>query len=221
MKSIPKMQAAQRLGLPNAKTRGEINREERRRRIVDTATKQFRKRGFDKVKIEDIAEMAHVSVGTIYNYFKNKGDVLVAITDLEVSEVLALGEEIVSNPPDDALKAIDSLILTYIDHSLTYLNKEMWRQAMAISIIQPESPSGAAYIDLDAALRDQTVRLFEALVRRKLLRSDTDAFVIGCMVWHTANDLFVSFVKQDKQKLAELKSMLRRKHKAIVKLIAA
>ncbi len=204
---------------PGVQTRGEKNREERRERIVKSATKQFRGRGFDKVKIEDIAEKAKVSIGTIYNYFKNKGDILVAITDLEVNEVLVLGEKIVVDPPNDALKAIDKLILTYLDHSLTYMNKEMWRQAMAISMVQPESPSGAAYIQLDEQLRDQTVQLFKTLIKRKLVRADADAFVIGCMIWHTANDLFTSFVKNDKQELTALKATLRRKHKVVVKLI--
>jgi AcrR family transcriptional regulator len=219
MKSIPNTRAG-RDG-KSSPTRGELNREERRKRILATAMKQFRSRGFENVKIEDIAAKADVSIGTIYNYFKNKGDILVGITDLEVKEVLALGEKAVADPPGDALKAIDMLILTYINHSLTYLNKAMWRQAMAISIAQPKSPAGSAYSDLDMALQDQTVRLFQTLIDRKLLRADADAYVIGCMVWHTANDLFVNFVKDDRQKLETLQKALKRKHKVIVKLIGA
>ena len=88
---------------------------------------------------------AEVSVGTIYNYYRNKGDILVAIVSMEVNEVLNAGRGVVATPPRNVADAIDTLIGIYIDHSLIYLSKEMWRQAMAISTQQPDSPFGKTY----------------------------------------------------------------------------
>ena len=61
-------------------------------------------------------------------------------------------------PPRDVDEAVDALIGIYIEHSLVYLSKEMWRQAMAISTQQPDSPFGKTYTALDRALTDQTLR---------------------------------------------------------------
>ena len=112
---------------------------DRNRRILEAATTLFREQGYDAARIEDIAEMAEVSVGTLYNYYQNKGDVLVATVSMEVTEVLEAGESIVANPPLNVEEALRALIEQYYDHSLVYLSKEMWRTAMASSIQQPEN----------------------------------------------------------------------------------
>jgi AcrR family transcriptional regulator len=197
------------------------NREQRHNRILASATRLFRARGYEAVKIEEIAETAEVSVGTIYNYYKNKGDILVALVALEVNEVLALGEKVVAAPPKNAVAAVERLILTYIDHSLTYLSKDMWRQAMAISTMQPTSPAGETYADLDVALKEQTGRLLARLIAMKSVRKSINAKVLGEMIFHGQNDMFINFVKNDTQSLAELKTKLRRNLKAVVELIAA
>jgi AcrR family transcriptional regulator len=196
------------------------NREVRHHRILEAAAEQFRARGYDHVKIEEIAEAAEVSVGTIYNYYKNKGDILVALVSLEVNEVLALGEQVVASPPKNAVKAVEQLIITYIDHSLTYLSKEMWRHAMAISTMQPTSPAGGTYNDLDIALKQQTGRLIEKLITMKLVKDGVDHRSLGEMIFHGQNDMFINFVKDESQSLGALKTHLRRNLKAVVNLIA-
>jgi AcrR family transcriptional regulator len=196
------------------------NKEDRNRRILESAARQFRGRGFDRVKIDEIAEIAAVSVGTIYNYYQSKGDIVVALVSLEVNEVLALGEKLLAKPPKDPAKAISNLICCYIDHSLTYLSKEMWCQAMAISTIQPNSPAGDSYNKLDAALREQVIRMVEKLITMKLVRADIDAEALGSVLFHSQNDMFINFVKNDAQSLYGLKKHLRRNLRAVVDLIA-
>ena len=77
----------------------ERNRADRDRRIVEAAAALFRAQGYDGTRIEAIAEAAGVSVGTIYNYYRNKGDLLVAIVSMEVNEVLKAGRGVVASPP--------------------------------------------------------------------------------------------------------------------------
>ena len=64
------------------------------RRILESATTLFQQQGFESARIEDIAEMAEVSVGTLYNYYQNKGEILVATVAMEVTEVLQAGRAI-------------------------------------------------------------------------------------------------------------------------------
>ena len=127
----------------------EKQKADRDQRILKAATRLFREVGYDRTKIETIAAKARVSIGTVYNYYQNKGDLLVAIVSMEVNEVLRAGDELIHAPPAAVQDAVDALISIYLDHSLVYLNKEMWRHAMAISIRQPESPFGRRYGELD------------------------------------------------------------------------
>ena len=48
-------------------------------RILEAAARLFREHGYEDVKMEAIAAAAEVAIGTIYNYYQNKGDLLVAI----------------------------------------------------------------------------------------------------------------------------------------------
>ena len=185
-------------------------------RILDAAADLFREHGYEAVKMEAIAAAAEVSIGTIYNYYQNKGDLLVAIVSLEVSEVLRSGEEVIANPPLSAEKAVDALIGGYVEHSLHYLSKEMWRQAMAISTQQPDSPFGETYSALDIALARQTCALIEKLQDLKLLSRDADAAALGEVLFNNTNMNFITFVKTEAMGMAELRAALRRQHRAIL-----
>jgi AcrR family transcriptional regulator len=60
-------------------TRRERLKRERKERILDSASAVFARKGFHQATIREIAEMADVADGTIYNYFDNKYDLLLAI----------------------------------------------------------------------------------------------------------------------------------------------
>ena len=53
--------------------------ETRRTQILDAALRVFARRGFDGATIKEIARGARLSEGSIYNYFRNKEDLLVHI----------------------------------------------------------------------------------------------------------------------------------------------
>jgi AcrR family transcriptional regulator len=188
----------------------------RHTRILETATMLFRENGYDAVKMETIAAAAEVSIGTIYNYYQNKGDLLVAIVTLEVNEVLSAGDRVIAKPPKTAAKAIDRLIGNYVEHSLVYLSKEMWREAMAISIRQPESPFGLTYAALDVALARQVFRLIERLQQLGLIVPKVDAKSIGELIFNNTNMMFVVFVKSEAMTVQHLRTNLRRQLRPIV-----
>jgi AcrR family transcriptional regulator len=189
---------------------------DRHTRILETATALFRAHGYDAVKMEAIAAEAEVSIGTIYNYYQNKGDLLVAIVSMEVNEVLTSGEKVIAKPPHSAEKSIDRLIGNYIKHSLVYLSKEMWRQAMAIATQQPDSPFGIAYAELDVALARQTCRMIEKLQGMGRFDRKVDAQSLGEVIFNNTNMMFTVFVKSETMTVAQLRNTIRRQLRPIV-----
>ena len=185
-------------------------------RILEAAAGLFRENGYEAVKIEAIAAAAEVSIGTIYNYYQNKGDLLVAIVALEVNEVLRYGEQVIARPPQSAERAVDALIGNYIEHSLHYLSKEMWRQAMATSTQQPGSPFGETYAALDVALARQVCDLIEKLQSLRMLDPEADAAALGEVIFNNTNMNFISFVKTGEMSVPELRATLRRQHRALI-----
>ena len=188
----------------------EKQKADRDQRILKAATRLFREEGYDRTKIETIAAKAKVSIGTVYNYYRNKGDLLVAIVSMEVNEVLRAGAALIERPPKDVAAAVTALITIYLDHSLVYLTKEMWRHAMAISTHQPDSPFGRRYSDLDDRLARQVCALVERLQAEGRVKAQVDADSVGEMIFNNTNMMFILFVKSDDMSLDTLKGTIAR-----------
>lgn len=176
--------------------------------LLEAASALFKQSGYEAARIEAIAEVAEVSVGTFYNYYENKADLLLAIVVMEVEEVLRQGASVLADPPVSAHHAICRLVATYYDHSQVYLTKEMWRTAMALSIQTPDTPFSRRYRALDLALSDQVVALIEKLKAAGLLHPDSDARAFGEMIFLTLNGLFTAFTLSDEMTLPQLNATM-------------
>ena len=53
-----------------------VDKKKKAEAISDAALKVFRKHGYYKTRMVDIAQMAGMGKGTLYEYFKDKGDIL-------------------------------------------------------------------------------------------------------------------------------------------------
>lgn len=62
--------------------------DDKRKRIMRSATRVFAKRGFYNAKIAEIARDAGVATGTIYLYFNNKDDLLISIFEEEMIPII-------------------------------------------------------------------------------------------------------------------------------------
>jgi TetR/AcrR family fatty acid metabolism transcriptional regulator len=71
--------------------------DDKRQRILEAARKRFRYYGFRKTTIQEIARDAGVAVGTLYLYFKDKDDLLVAGTEEYVTRHRQKAEAILAS----------------------------------------------------------------------------------------------------------------------------
>lgn len=74
-------------------SRRERLKQERERRILEAAATVFARKGFHQATIREIAELANVADGTIYNYYANKRDLL-----------MSMSRHVVADSASDALK---------------------------------------------------------------------------------------------------------------------
>lgn len=187
----------------------------RKRALVEAASQLFKQQGYEAAKIGEIAERAEVSVGTFYNYFPGKADLLLAIVSLEVEEVLHQGEAVLKEPHHSAPDAICRLASIYYDHALVYLTKEMWRTAMALAIQHPETPFSHRYRRLDSDLTKQVIQLVDALQSQSLLRSEINPNAFGEVLFLSLNGLFMAFTMSEEMTLDDLNDALSSHVKAV------
>ena len=64
-------------------------KEDTKNRIIDSAKKLFAEQGYQKTTVVDISKQAGLSEAALYEYFQGKEDLLLAIPDLWVSDLLA------------------------------------------------------------------------------------------------------------------------------------
>jgi TetR/AcrR family fatty acid metabolism transcriptional regulator len=82
-------------------SRRERLKRERKARILEAAAAVFARKGFHRATIREIAELADVADGTIYNYFDNKFDLLLGIM-ARIAELERLPGELVQALQGDA-----------------------------------------------------------------------------------------------------------------------
>jgi AcrR family transcriptional regulator len=76
--------------------------EDRKRQIMDTATKLFNDQGYEKTSVNAIINEANIAKGTFYYYFKSKDELLLAIIDNYytdfVHEIVLISDDPLLNP---------------------------------------------------------------------------------------------------------------------------
>lgn len=105
--------------------RKERERLARREEILDAARQVFSARGFEKAKLEEIAEVAELGKGTIYNYFKNKEELFVSVIVRGIKRF----QEFVSQAVQEQRSPEDK-VSAYIDASFAFF--EHHRQLFSI-----------------------------------------------------------------------------------------
>lgn len=112
----------------HAKPEGRVARRQRRNReaLVDAARRIMSQKGIDGSTMLEIAEQADVGAGTVYNYFKSKEDLAIAVLEQLMHE-LALKIEKVTNTFDDPAQVYAFGIRTVIDTATGDLR---WRQLL-------------------------------------------------------------------------------------------
>ncbi len=77
--------------------------DEKRLRILEIATAEFANKGFDNANINDIAQMAGVSVGSLYKYFDSKENFFLTC--------IHFGQETLEAVLGDALESKDDILV--------------------------------------------------------------------------------------------------------------
>lgn len=70
---------------------------DRRQQIVEAATKSFTLFGYKATTMDQVAKLANVGKGTIYNFFKNKEELFKEIVNTSILEMKHAAEKVISD----------------------------------------------------------------------------------------------------------------------------
>jgi AcrR family transcriptional regulator len=139
-----------------------------RQLISDTATEMFVARGFDEVRVAEVAEACGVSEKTVYNYFPTKESLL-----LDMEEPMADGLRRVLGPGAEPQSPIDAVV-ALIEGELHGMFAGLASLEIDLSMIRKFSDLVENTPSLRAAQRDMVDRLVQVVAEAMAARAGVD-----------------------------------------------
>lgn len=188
-------------------TRRERQKRDRERRILGAASGLFGTRGYADTGMEQIATAADLAVGTLYNYFPSKAQLLLAIVRQETRDLLAAGRRVLDDPPSDPIEAVAALFDVYAA-GLAHHDRRLWRELLCAAIGEPRT-IGARVFESDLRLIAQLGSLLEGLRAQRLLSSQVDPSRVAIVLYGVYFAWFNAFLIAEQMTLETLRAELR------------
>lgn len=201
--------------MPSSPPAAPLSRAERRKaataaQILDAAEDLFRQKGFAATTIDEIAERADLSVGTLYFHFQTKVGLYLALVEraLDINEVaMAKVSELgLTSPLERVLAAGDAYLNFHLEHPGAF-------QMTAMRVLEPASGMHEA----EARIADRVERIvlaveadLRAAVEAGEVRSDLDAARAMRFLWGAWNGVIALSLREDRLRIddEELKATL-------------
>lgn len=164
--------------------RKERERQQRREGIVVAAEKVFFSRGFEASTMDDIAEKAELSKGTIYLYFKSKEDLHMAVAHKAVSLLKSIMLE-KDKPGENAIEKLVKMGRAAVDFSRRFpdhMSSIMFLEGFDMRQISLSASQVREVIYKDSPV-GMVIRIVEQGLKEKLIRSDIPPPIIAHTLW--------------------------------------
>lgn len=86
----------------------------RKKEIITTAAKLFKKRGYSAVTMRDIADELNIKAASLYNHINSKQEILATIV-IEIAEAFTHGMDHIKKEPVSTLDKLKKIIEMHID----------------------------------------------------------------------------------------------------------
>ncbi len=164
--------------------RKEREKQQRKEEIIQAAEQLFFSRGFEQSTMDDIAEKAELSKGTLYLYFKSKEDLQMAVARRSI----LLLRSITLKAAEKAGNAIEKL--QRMGWACVEFSKSHPDQMKSILTLEGLEPGSISYSTSDVQnliYNESTVgtviQVVEQGVAEKLIRSDIPALLVAHTLW--------------------------------------
>ncbi|MBN2282949.1 MAG: TetR/AcrR family transcriptional regulator [Deltaproteobacteria bacterium] len=162
--------------------RRQREREQRLKTILAAAETLFGRKGYHQTSIEEIADMAEVSTGAVYFYFKNKEDLLITLMqDIGYDLRKLLGDEL--RKAELSLESLRNIAVAFLnDFCLRYPEKItiFFRESVGQSA-EVEEQRKKLFIRLSSDIREAVIRIASDL-NREFVTDASPELIAVCIV---------------------------------------
>ena len=195
----------------------ERKKSRRRQEILLVARELFDQEGYAATTVDAIAEKAGISGVTVYNYFGSKSGVLLALVIESEAQLFEEIERRLDESPDDMVEIVVHFARALRHRAVSELDRVLWRQVFASSLLDGDTCFASAYRDLLRQLSSALGRRLERARRAGVLDAEVDTDALGTAFFNVQLVIFALFVTDESLEEAEVESELRRLVLALAK----
>ena len=194
--------------------RRQRQKQQREARILRAAELLFARRGFADTGMQDIATRARLAVGTLYNYFASKPEILLAIVERDTAEGLSAGEEVLKHPPRDPVVAVQVLLERAVSPYGRH-DRALWRELLGAAMADPTL--GRGVFAADVRLIGLLASLLRELSSRGDLRRDFDPGRAAITLYGAFFVWFMAYIANEAVELSDIRAEMEKSVDLIMK----
>jgi AcrR family transcriptional regulator len=147
---------------------------EKRQRLKDAGLALFGERGFESTSIDNIAARANLAVGTFYQHYRSKRQLLLALMDELLEKLDEM--EFAPQPGSDIRSVVHGLLARAFSHDLHYLGAYRAWQEAALT----DADLSRKQVQIHSWTAARTAAVFERLQRLPGARKGVDIPGLAC-----------------------------------------
>jgi TetR/AcrR family transcriptional regulator len=161
--------------------------EEKRERILRTASQLFASRGFNRTDMEEIAKRSGVGKGSLYNYFQSKDELFLFVCRkaIERSREATWGEV---QMDWDIYRVVDHIFRHHLEFEFTF--PEYHRLHLNFSSPRMERFADQLALESEKHTSDRLKQLLKEGIRKGIIHEDLDVAMTAFMI----NSLYILFM---------------------------
>ena len=172
--------------------RKEREKEHRKEEIVDAAQQLFLDKGLQATTMDEIAEVAELSKGTIYLYYKSKEDLYLAVVMRGMQTLYEMFDaKLVSEP--DVVKGLMVLQETYLDffhkHRSYFRMMHFLQTPQFHKQVSGEMKQEATLVN--QKIWNQAIEVIDRGIKQGILIANLNASEIAIILWSSATQLMM------------------------------
>ncbi len=170
--------------------RKEREKKQRRRAILKAARKIFFEKGLQAASMDEIAETAELSKGTLYLYFRSKEDLYVSLLEEGLAILRRMFEEVEARPlpADEALRQIGFTYYQFFKQYPDYFNILVFADSRVLhSQVSEEVLECSEQRSL--ACLQVVAQVFARGVKEGFFRKDLQPIEVATLLWGTSNGM--------------------------------
>lgn len=188
-----------------------MNLRERKKRdtlgsIVATARELFTTNGYKATTMGEIAESSNVAVGTLYNYFKSKAEIMLAIVSEDSADMLQPFDASFMDSTD-----VEDLIWEFTAKLITFLNsypRELIGELIGIYWETGHENLVDGLVSIDMMILNQITQMIASLKSRKKIKEETDPEVTALALYGMAGTAIMLYSVDHEMTIEKTQNMI-------------